>query len=174
MLCPQFAPSGEIIESLSNDDGDSKKNGKKAMGLDWHNNNFARRSRYLYISLPPLHDYDVRRPIFLFYWGHKHTKGMSDPLFFHVFVTESEINTFTFCTNIFGQFSYISILNYFVKETDWVEGKPCRSFLNISFQKLRAIKGPQGKYWLGNFFLPVIKFNFYFETKTPVSNCLAV
>ena len=52
-------------------------------------------------------------------------------------MTKSEINTFTSCTNIFGQFSYISILNYLVKETDWVEGKTCRSFLNISFQKLR-------------------------------------
>ena len=37
---------------------------------------------------------------------------MSDPLFFHVFMTKSEINTFTSYTNIFGQFSYISILSY--------------------------------------------------------------
>ena len=43
---------------------------------------------------------------------------MSDPLFDHVFTTESEINTFTFCTNIFGHFCYISILNYLVKETE--------------------------------------------------------
>ena len=67
MLCQQFAPSGEIIESLSNDDADGHKNGKKAIGLDWHNKNFARRSRYLYISLPPLHDYDVQLPIFANY-----------------------------------------------------------------------------------------------------------
>ena len=67
MLCPQFAPSGEIIESLSNDDGDGNKNGKNVIGFDWHNNNFARRSLYLYISLPPLHDYDVKLPIFMFY-----------------------------------------------------------------------------------------------------------
>ena len=53
--------------SVTNDDGDGNKNGKKAMGLDWHNNNLARRSRYLYISLPSLHDYDVKRPIFTFY-----------------------------------------------------------------------------------------------------------
>ena len=45
MLCRQFAGSGETNESVSNDDGDGNKNGKKAMGLDWHNNNFARRSR---------------------------------------------------------------------------------------------------------------------------------
>ena len=42
MLCQQFAPSGETIESLSNDEGDGHKNGKKAIGFDWHNN-FERR-----------------------------------------------------------------------------------------------------------------------------------
>ena len=118
MLCRQFAPSGEVIQSLSNDDGDGNKNGKKAIGLDWHNNNFPRRSRYLYISLPPLHDYDVR-PLFSCFIEDINTqKGCQILYFFHVFMTKSEINTFTFCTNIFGQFSYISILNYFVKETD--------------------------------------------------------
>ena len=121
MLCRQFARSGETKESVSNDDGDGNKNGKKAMGLDWHNNNFARRSRYLYISLPSLHDDNVQLPIFTFYWGRKHKKEMSDPLFVHVFMTKSEINTFTFCTNIFGQFCYISILNYLVKETEQEE-----------------------------------------------------
>ena len=35
-----------VIGSLSNDDGDVNKNGKKAIiGLDWQNNNFARASR---------------------------------------------------------------------------------------------------------------------------------
>ena len=36
----------EIRESLSNDDGVGNKNGKKAIGLDWQNNNFARASRF--------------------------------------------------------------------------------------------------------------------------------
>ena len=36
--------------SLSNDHCDGNENGKKAIGLDWQNNNFARASRYLYIS----------------------------------------------------------------------------------------------------------------------------
>ena len=36
----------EKIGSLSNDDGDVNENGKKAIGLDWQNNNFARASRY--------------------------------------------------------------------------------------------------------------------------------
>ena len=34
-----------ILGSLSNDDGDVNKNGKKAIGLVWQNNNFARASR---------------------------------------------------------------------------------------------------------------------------------
>ena len=33
--------------SLSNDNGDVNENGKKAIGLDWKNNNFARASRFL-------------------------------------------------------------------------------------------------------------------------------
>ena len=34
----------QILGSLSNDDGDVNENGKKAIGLDWQNNNFARAS----------------------------------------------------------------------------------------------------------------------------------
>ena len=32
--------------SLSNDEGDNNENGKKPIGLDWQNNNFARVSRF--------------------------------------------------------------------------------------------------------------------------------
>ena len=35
-----------IIRSLGNDDGDGNKNGKKAIGLDWQNNNFTRASLF--------------------------------------------------------------------------------------------------------------------------------
>jgi len=35
------------LESLSNDDGDVNEKGKKAIGLDWQNNNFARASPFL-------------------------------------------------------------------------------------------------------------------------------
>ena len=34
------------LESLSNDDGEGNENGKKAIGLDWQNNNFTRASRF--------------------------------------------------------------------------------------------------------------------------------
>ena len=30
-----------MVGSLSNDDGDGNENGKKAIGLDWQNNNFV-------------------------------------------------------------------------------------------------------------------------------------
>ena len=35
-----------ILGSLSNDDGDVNENGKRAIGSDWQNNNFARASRF--------------------------------------------------------------------------------------------------------------------------------
>ena len=37
-------------ESLSNDDGDGIENGKKAIGLDWENNNLHVHHAFLYIS----------------------------------------------------------------------------------------------------------------------------
>ena len=38
------------LGSLSNDDGDGNDNGKKAIGLDWQNNNFAHASHFFYVS----------------------------------------------------------------------------------------------------------------------------
>ena len=35
-----------LLGSLSNNDGDGNENGKKAIGLDWQNNNVARASRF--------------------------------------------------------------------------------------------------------------------------------
>ena len=35
------------IGSLSNDNGDFNENGKRAIGLDWQNSNFARRRKIL-------------------------------------------------------------------------------------------------------------------------------
>ena len=62
------------IGRLSNDDGDGKENGKKAKGLDWQNNNFARDiTLFLYISLPSLHDYNVKLPNFTFCRGREQT-----------------------------------------------------------------------------------------------------
>ena len=41
------ARCGKILGSLSKHDGDSNHNGKRAIGLDKPNNNFARASRFL-------------------------------------------------------------------------------------------------------------------------------
>ena len=43
----------------------------KAVGLHYHNNNFARDHAFLYISLPSLHDYNEKMPNFMFYGGRK-------------------------------------------------------------------------------------------------------
>ena len=39
------------VGSLSNNDGDGNENGKKAIDLDWQNNNFAGASRLFYTFL---------------------------------------------------------------------------------------------------------------------------
>ena len=48
--------------------GEDNENRQKSNRLNKQNNNFARASRFLYISLPSsLHDYDVHMPNFTFY-----------------------------------------------------------------------------------------------------------
>ena len=69
---PLFGQDWWILASLDrNDDGygDGKKKEKKARGLDLQNNNFARAHLFLYISLPTLHDYNVKVPNFTFRRG---------------------------------------------------------------------------------------------------------
>ena len=63
---------GSKIRSFSSDDGDSNENVKKAIGLhSKKENNFARVSLFLYISLPSLYDYEVKMRNFSFYGGRK-------------------------------------------------------------------------------------------------------
>ena len=57
-----------IIGTLRSDDGGGYENVKKRNRFK-QNNNFARAWSFLYISLPSLHDYDVKMPIFAFYGG---------------------------------------------------------------------------------------------------------
>ena len=56
---PTRRPETKQIGSLSNDtgDGDKNENGKKSIGLDWQDNNFA--LAFSYTSPPSLPDYDV-------------------------------------------------------------------------------------------------------------------
>ena len=55
-----------FIEEVTQRRRQRNEDGKKVMGLDWKNNNLTRASRFLYISLPWLHDYNVKMPIFTF------------------------------------------------------------------------------------------------------------
>ena len=54
--------------SLRNDDGDEERQKSNRFRHDKQNNNFARYHAFLYISLPPLHEYNVnvKRPKFTF------------------------------------------------------------------------------------------------------------
>ena len=62
-----------ILVSLRNHDGDGNEYSKKEIDLDKQNNNFALHHAFLYISLPSLHDYDVKLPHFWFCRGREQT-----------------------------------------------------------------------------------------------------
>ena len=50
---------------------------EKSIGLDKQKNNFVRASRFLYISLPSLHDYNVKLPNFMFCRGQEQKTRLS-------------------------------------------------------------------------------------------------
>ena len=58
------ARCGKILGSLSKHDGDSNHNGKRAIGLDKQNNNFARASRFLahFFAVTTAPQYDGKLP----------------------------------------------------------------------------------------------------------------
>ena len=59
-----------LLGSLRNDDGDGNRNGKKARGLDWQKKTTLQEHHaFLHISLPSLHDYNVKLPNFTFCRG---------------------------------------------------------------------------------------------------------
>ena len=61
--------------SLSNDDGDSNKNGRKPIGLDWQNNNFARASHlsvhFVAFVAQLVHEFLISRALFMDVGEHK-------------------------------------------------------------------------------------------------------
>ena len=61
---------GEVISSfvgeLTQRRRRRQRGREKSNRLDWQNNNFTSASRFFYISLPWLHDYNVNVPIFTF------------------------------------------------------------------------------------------------------------
>ena len=89
-------------------------------------------------------------------------------------MTESDIKISTFCTNIFRQFCYISFSNYLVqkrkKKTEQEESLEGAFWTRRDFASQNRDKPAPPKILIAvsNSFLPVIKFKFYFETKTPV------
>ena len=59
------------LGSFSNDDGDGIENVKKAIGLLRKTTTLRVHHAFLYISLPSLHDYDVKMPNCMFHGGRK-------------------------------------------------------------------------------------------------------
>ena len=58
-----------LLGSISNDDGDVNDNGKKAIGLFSKTTTSHVHHAFVYISLPSLHDYNVKMPNFTFSGG---------------------------------------------------------------------------------------------------------
>ena len=62
-----------LIGSLSNDDGDVKRDGKKAIGLDWKlTTTLHVHHAFLYISLSSLYVIQSKTSQFTFYGGREH------------------------------------------------------------------------------------------------------
>ena len=55
------------VGSFSNEDGDGNENVKKVIGLLSKTTTLHVHHPFLYISLPLLHDYDMKMPSFTFY-----------------------------------------------------------------------------------------------------------
>ena len=61
-----------ILGSLGNDDGDINENGKEGIGLISKTTTLHVHHAFLCISLPKLHEYDVKMPNFTFCRGREH------------------------------------------------------------------------------------------------------
>ena len=59
------------LGTLRSNDADGKENVKKTKGLISKTTTLHVHHAFLYISLPSLHDYDVKMPNFTFYGGRK-------------------------------------------------------------------------------------------------------
>ena len=59
----------QATETLRSDDGDRNENVTKEIGLITKTTTLHVHHAFLYISLPSLHDYEVKMPNFTFYRG---------------------------------------------------------------------------------------------------------
>ena len=64
-----FPVSVKSLGTLRSDDGDGNGNATKAIGLISKTTILHLHHAFLYISLPSLHDYDVKMPNFTMYRG---------------------------------------------------------------------------------------------------------
>ena len=62
-----FVPKAAKVGTLRNNDGDGNGNGREAIDLVSKTTTLHVHHAFLYISLPPLHDYDVKWPNFKFF-----------------------------------------------------------------------------------------------------------
>jgi len=70
-LCYGGCRLEETTGSFSNNDGDGNENVKTTIGLLSKTTSLLVHHAFLYISLPLLHDYDVKMPNFTFYGGRR-------------------------------------------------------------------------------------------------------
>ena len=71
-----------ILGSLGNDDGEVNENGKEGIDLISKTATLHVHHAFLYISLPSLHEYDVKMPNFTFCRG----RGHNTTTFFFLFL----------------------------------------------------------------------------------------
>ena len=69
--CFYYREMYQLIGSLSNNDGDGNEDWKKAIGLISKTATFHVHHDFLHISLPSLHDYNVKPPQFAFCRGRR-------------------------------------------------------------------------------------------------------
>ena len=65
------------VESFRKNDGDGSENVKKVIGLISKTTTLHVHHAFLYISLPSLHDYDVKMPNFTIYGEHEQVTFLS-------------------------------------------------------------------------------------------------
>ena len=87
--------------TLRSDDRDGNENVAKAIGLITKTIILHVHLAFLYISLPSLHDYDVKMPNFTWYRGKKH---ISDDQIFSLFLNLDMVLR----NSTLGRFAYIS------------------------------------------------------------------
>ena len=72
LIHPRTVSFSVLIGSFGNGDGDGSENGKKAIGLISKTSTLhVHHTLFLYISLPSLHDYDMKMPNFTLYGEQK-------------------------------------------------------------------------------------------------------